>query len=145
MPHTRTLKIAERVSIVAALTTLLLALIYIWGNVISEHYTVLSRLLNTSILVLLAAGVITTLTRDLLLTEKHRVLSRLAYLSHDVTVFTTIVTAMILLPITWGLLPVGTILMRIFGSLATFFLIALLITRISGVSSHRLKGGSAML
>jgi hypothetical protein len=35
--------------------------------------------------------------------------------------------------------------MRIFGSLATFFLIALLITRISGVSSHRLKGGSAIL
>jgi hypothetical protein len=139
------LKIAERISIVAALTTLLLALVYIWGNVISEHYSVLSRLLNTNILVLLAAGVVTTLTRDLLLAEKHRVLSRLAYLSHDVTVFTTIVTAMILLPITWGLLPVGTILMRIFGSLATFFLIALLITRISGVSSHRLKGGSAIL
>jgi hypothetical protein len=145
MTHTRTLKIAERISIVAALTTLLLALVYIWGNVISEHYSVLSRLLNTNILVLLAAGVVTTLTRDLLLAEKHRVLSRLAYLSHDVTVFTTIVTAMILLPITWGLLPVGTILMRIFGSLATFFLIALLITRISGVSSHRLKGGSAIL
>jgi hypothetical protein len=145
MTHTRTLKIAERISIITALTTLLLALVYIWGNVISEHYTVLSRLLNTSILVLLAAGVITTLTRDLLLAEKHRVLSRLAYLSHDVTVLTTIVTAMILLPITWGLLPVGTILMRIFGSLATFFLIALLITRISGVSSHRLKGGSAIL
>jgi hypothetical protein len=145
MTHTRTLKIAERISIVAALTTLLLALVYIWGNVISEHYSVLSRLLNTNILVLLAAGVVTTLTRDLLLAEKHRVLSRLAYLSHDVTVFTTIVTAMILLPITWGLLPVGTILMRVFGSLATFFLIALLITRISGVSSHRLKGGSAIL
>ena len=142
MTHKRTLKIAERLAIIAALTTLLLALIYIWGNVISDRYTVLSRLLNTSILVLLAAGLITTLTRDLLLTEKHRVLSRLAYLSHDVTVFTTIVTAMILLPIAWGLLPVSTILMRIFGSLATFFLIALLITRISGVSSHRFKGES---
>ena len=142
MTHKRTLKIAERLAIVAALTTLLLALIFIWGNVISDRYTVLSRLLNTSILVLLAAGLITTLTRDLLLTEKHRVLSKLAYLSHHVTVFTTIVTAMILLPMTWGLLPVGTVLTRIFGSLATFFLIALLITRISGVSSHRFKGES---
>mgnify|MGYP006154314567 CR=1 FL=1 len=144
MRHKRTLKVTERVAIVAALTTLLLALFFIWGNVISNRYTVLSKLLNTSILVLLAAGLTTTLTRDLLLSEKHRVLSRLAYLSHNVTVLTTIVTAMILLPITWGLLPVGTILTRIFGSLATLFLIALLITRISGVSSHRFKGESVL-
>lgn len=144
MNHKRTLKVAERVAIVTALTTLSLALFCIWGNVISNRYTVLSKLLNTSILVLLAAGLITTLTRDLLLSEKHRVLSRLAYLSHNVTVLTTIVTAMILLPVTWGLLPVGAVLTRIFGSLATFFLIALLITRISGVSSHRFKGESVL-
>lgn len=142
MTHKRTLKVAERVATVAALTTLLLALFFIWGNVISERYTVLSKLLNTSILVLLAAGLITTLTRDLLLSEKYRVLSRLAYLSHNVTIFTTIVTAMILLPMTWELLPIGTVLTRIFASLATFFVIGLLVTRISGISSHRFKGES---
>ena len=42
MTHKRTLKVAERVATVAALTTLLLALFFIWGNVISERYTALS-------------------------------------------------------------------------------------------------------
>lgn len=142
MTHKRTLKVAERVAIVAAVATLLLALVFIWGNVISNRYTVLTKLLNTSILVLLTAGLVTTLTRDLLLSEKHRVLSRLAYLSHNTTVLTTIVTAVILLPVTWGLLPAGAILTRILGSLVMFFLSALLITRLSGVSSHRFRGES---
>ncbi len=142
MTHKKILKIAECLAIVAALSTLLLTLTLIWGNVISDHYTVLTKLLNTSLLVLLSAGLVTTLTRDLLLSEKHRGLSKLAYLSHNATVLTTIVVAIILLPMSWGLLSANAVLMRILGSLATFFVMALVITRLSGVSSHRFKGES---
>ena len=142
MPHKRILKFAERIAIMAALLTLLLVLVFIWGDVISDRYTVLTKLLNTSILVLLTASITTTLTRDLLLSEQHRALSKLAYLSHSATVFATIVAALLLLPMTWGLLSTGTILIRLLGSLATFFVMALVITRLSGVSSHRFKGES---
>jgi hypothetical protein len=142
MTHKTILKIAECIAIVAALSTLLLTLTLIWGNVISDHYMLLTNLLNTSLVVLLSAGLVTTLTRDLLLSEKHRRLSMLAYLSHNATVLTTIVVAIILLPMSWGLLSANAVLIRILGSLATFFVMALVITRLSGVSSHRFKGES---
>ena len=143
MSRERILKLSGRIAggLIVALLAIVVTLI--WSSPTAAATRILGDLLETTGTCLVAAIMIYLYTRDMILSEKNRTLSCVAYASYHVTVVSIIVCSLATLPLFWKVFVDEPLFWKSLGTSFSILVASLAIGRLSGISPHR-KGLKAL-